>query len=144
MFCFCNCDKHQSAGKIGELVEKIFKFNNSIRICCVMDVSGKVISYMTDLQKHLVDSILSKALSIKLETITTAKEMGFDSSKDFTFKTDEHVVFVYDIYPGYYYFISVFEMDEINSLFFSGIKFIGANEAELLDMRKFLEEGYRY
>jgi len=144
MFCWCSCDKHQAAGKIGEQVEKIFKINNSMRICCVMEISGKVISYMTDLPKTHVDSILSKVLSIKNETISTAKELGFDTSKEFTFKTDEHVIFMYDIVPGSYYFISVFEMDEINSLFFSGTKFISQNEAELLDMRKFLEEGYRY
>ncbi len=143
MFCFCSCDKHQSAGKIGELVEKIFKYNNSMRICCIMESSGKVISYMTDLPKTLVDSILSKVLSIKLETIATAKELGFDSSKEFTFKTDEHVIFMYDIFPNNF-FIAVFEMDEVNSLFFSGTKFVSANEIELLDLRKFLEEGYRY
>ena len=143
MFCFCSCDKYQFAGKIGELVEKIFKFNNSMRICCIMESSGKVLSYMTDLPKSLVDSILSKVLSIKLETMSTAKELGFDASKELTFKTDEHVIFMYDILPGYY-FIAVFEMDEVNSLFFSGTKFISANEVELLDLRKYLEEGYRY
>jgi len=109
-----------------------------------MDTSGKVISYMTDLTKSLVDSILSKVLSIKEETINTAKELGFDTSKEFTFKTEDHVIFMYDIYPGNYYFIAVLEMDEINSLFFNGSKFVSANEVELLDMRKFLEEGYRY
>ena len=143
MFWLCSCEKHQSSGKIGALVEKIFKCNNSMRICCVMDTSVKVISYMNDLSKSLVDSILSKVLSIKEETITASKELGFDTSREFTFKTDEHVIFMYDIFAGYY-FIGVFEMDEINSLFFRGVKFIGANEAELLDMRKHLEEEYRY
>eukprot|EP00826_Nyctotherus_ovalis_P014878 TRINITY_DN14186_c0_g1_i1.p1 TRINITY_DN14186_c0_g1~~TRINITY_DN14186_c0_g1_i1.p1 ORF type:complete len:149 (+),score=32.62 TRINITY_DN14186_c0_g1_i1:119-565(+) len=144
-FCLCcGCEKYQTSGKIGVQVEKIFRSNNSMKICCVMDTSGKVISYMADVQKSLVDSILSKVFSIKMETIRAAKELGFDTSREFTFKTDEHVTFVYDICPGSYYFVAVHEMDEITSLFFNGTKFIGNNELELLDIIKHLEEGYRY
>jgi hypothetical protein len=141
MKCWCHCKKDkQGTTEVGKIIESLYKNHSALRIIALLDSTNKVQAYISDIEEGSgkTEAFLFKALQFKSTATGTVKELGFDRSKEICLKSDDSVIFLFEIENCTMIFYFLF--DELNSNFFNPNKFLNANEPILIQLQTLLQK----